>query len=221
MAPARKTRPRGVVSAPVDRHSATAAVDRLVVSALLLVLAGAGAYVFLVALGVLDGAVRLPSGQTVDQLLGLAGGGGSENRVMVGAVSLLLGLLFTGVLVARLTGGASGEARERGDGVHILSADEGGLVVVDTVGVRNVATAAVQVIPGVVDVKVTVRGSGGAPVKLELVVSASAAAEQHTLGERARERARDAVQRLVGLEVQEVSVRMNAVSLEDLGRMLR
>lgn len=193
--------------------------ERVVVSGVLLALIGLAAYVFLAALGLVDTRLVTPWGATVAETLHLDSDPSGLQRIAVGGGALLAGLILVGIVLQRWFGGG-GRSRPSQSASHVLSADERGVVMIDSRGLCNVAAAAVQHVHGVVDVKVKVVGRGASPVRLELEVFASAAAEQTKVGDEVRQKAADAVEKLAGIDVQQVMVQMRAVPLEELGRNL-
>ncbi len=189
--------------------------ERMLLWLLLLVIIGASAYIFLGTIGLVDMGIRTPFGWTLAEGLRLKNDPTGLNRLGVGAASLVVGLLFCGMLIRRLTGGGS-----QGPQRHILSADQGGMVLIESRSICTVAETAVRRVPGVTDVRVQVVGAWAEPVRLKLIVWASAAADIKDLCEEARKRAADAVVNQVGLEVKDVLIKPEVVPLDQVGRML-
>ena len=189
--------------------------ERMLLWLLLLVIIGASAYIFLGTIGLVDMGIRTPFGWTLAEGLRLKNDPTGLNRLGVGAASLVVGLLFCGMLIRRLTGGGS-----QGPQRHILSADQGGMVLIESRSICTVAETVVRRVPGVTDVRVQVVGAWAEPVRLKLIVWASAAADIKDLCEEARKRAADAVVNQVGLEVKDVLIKPEVVPLDQVGRML-
>ena len=188
--------------------------ERTLIWLFLLAITGAAAYIFLGTLGLVDMGLRTPFGWTLAEGLRLKSDPTGLNRLGVGAGSLVIGLLFCGMLIRRVFG------KPRVPQKHILSADSAGMVLIDSRGVSSVAEAAVKRVPGVVDARVQVVGAWAEPVRLKVILWASAAAEIKELCEDARGRASEAVQNQVGLEVKDVLIKPEVVPLEQVGRML-
>jgi hypothetical protein len=187
---------------------------RLVAGLVLLVVAAAAAVVFLAALDAIDTDGWHLFGISFSDLLRL-----DQDPFSVGRLGLAAGALVLGVaaLVALFAGVAGGRGAHH---LHVLVADERGMVVMDTRGICTVASAAILRTPGVVDTRVRVLGQGATPVRLLITARISAAANQRQVADEARLKAIDAVERLVGVEVKEARVRVDVVPLEELGRML-
>ena len=142
------------------------------------------------------------------------------------AERMLLRLLFAlgaGVLALGLVWLAFQRAfaGSRSRYIHVVSADEQGLVVVGSRGVESVALTAIHTVRGVVDARVAVRGRIVGPVKLAVTLWVSAAGDLPRIGDAAREAARDAVTRLAGIDVDDVSVRVVVVRVEEIARAVR
>lgn len=188
--------------------------ERSLIWLFLLIITGAAAYIFLGTLGLADMGLRTPFGWTLAEGLRLKSDPTGLNRLGVGAASLVVGLLCSGMLLRRIFG------KPRTPQKHILSADASGMVLIDSRGVASVVEASVKRIPGVVDVRVQVVGAWAEPVRLKIILWASAATEIKELCNSARSRAAEAVQHQVGLEVKDVLIKPEVVPLEQVGRML-
>jgi uncharacterized alkaline shock family protein YloU len=191
-------------------------LERLVTALLLLLVAGASAFVLLAALGLVDTTVSTPFGFTLAEYLRFDDDPDGLMRISVGAGALLVGLLAVGLLIRRLSGGGGSKPSQS----HVLVADEQGLVRVDTRGICTVANTAAARTQGVMDAQVQVVSREGEPLRLRMSVWVSAAAEVGQTGDEARKRAAEAVERLVGLEVNQVVVDVQVVPLNQVGRML-
>jgi uncharacterized alkaline shock family protein YloU len=191
--------------------------ERLVTSLLLLLVAAASAFVLLAALGLVSANISTPFGFTLSEYLRFDDDPDGLMRISVGAGAALVGLLSVALLIRRLSG-AGGMAQPSYS--HVLVADEQGLVRVDTRGICTVATTAAARTQGVMEARVQVASREGEPLRLRLSVWVSAAAEVGRTGDEARKRASEAVERLVGLEVNQVVVDVQVVPLSQVGRML-
>lgn len=192
-------------------------VDRVVVAILLVCIALAAAGVFLTAIGLLRPMQLVPdAGKALEDTILLRTLPYGIGRVIAGATAAVVGLVAVLLLLRRIVPGTPRPSTQH----HILSADEQGLVIVDKRGISAVAGAAVQRIPGVVDVNVRVIGGGTSAVRLVVRTWVHAGAELQSVGDEAREGAREAVEKLVGLDVRDVVVRLHVVPLEDLDRVV-
>lgn len=189
--------------------------DRLIVWLLLLAIAVIAAMVFLFTIGLFSLAEALPDGAVFERWLRLEQLPYGSGRFLVGAISLLVGLIASVLLLRRLV-----PARGRTGEQHVLLADDHGVVVVEKKGIAAVAVAAVQRVNGVVDVEVRVIGSGAAPLRLIVRTWVHAAAELKRAGDEVRQKAKQAVEHLIGIEVNDVLVKLEVVPLEDLGRIV-
>jgi len=198
-------RPRGFVA------------DRIVVALLLLCIALLAAGVFLAALGLISPSRLMPGwGKDIEQVIFLPQLPHGLGRLVAGSTAAVVGLVAVMLLLRRILPGAARGATQH----HILSADDHGLVLVDKKGICTVAEAAVQKVGGVVDVKVRVLGQGTSAVRLVVQTWVHAGAELRRVGEEGAEKAREAVEQLVGLDVYDVVVRIHVVPLEALDRVV-
>ena len=182
---------------------------------LLLVLIGVGAaMIFLLAIGTAQ-PEQLPWGAQLAQLTAIPSLPAPAQKPLSAAIALLTGLVAFGLLLRGLRAGPSAAGAR-----HVLISDEKGFVVVEKRGIATVAISAVKRISGVVDAHVEVLGGGAAPVRLVIRASIHAGAELKTTGDLARQRAKEAVERLVGLEVLDVLVKVEVVPLEELDRIV-
>jgi hypothetical protein len=189
--------------------------DRLIVWLLLFAVAVVAAMVFLFTIGLFSLAETLPDGAVFERWLRLEQLPYGSGRFLVGAISLLVGLIASVLLLRRVVPGGSRTGEQ-----HVLLADDLGVVVVEKKGIAAVAVAAVQRVNGVVDVEVRVIGSGAAPLRLIVRTWVHAAAELKRAGDEVRQKAKEAVEHLIGIEVHDVLVKLEVVPLEDLGRIV-
>ncbi len=108
-----------------------------------------------------------------------------------------------------------------GASVHMLVADEQGFVVIDSRGIATVATQAALSTQNVVDAQVHVQGNGNSAVRLRANVGVHSGANIKQAGTETRERVRDAVEELVGIDVNDVRVNVHVLKPDDLARLLR
>lgn len=194
-------------------------LDSLLAALLLLALAAIAAVVFLLALGLVDAGRVIGDEGLRDALLGWTEGAGAAwTRAAVASGALLLGLLSLWGLLRRLAPSGGGQPSGPASEVHVLVADDLGVVLVAREGIEGIARQAVQGSTGVIDAEVRVRSRGPDAVALKVDALVLPGADLQRAGAQARDRARESVERLVGLGVQEVSVRLEVVEPEDLER---
>lgn len=187
-------------------------VDSLVASLALLAVAGIAAVMFLLALGFADPAQIMPDTQLRARLLGWLDGPLWVKLVTAGG-SLLVGLVSLWALLRRFGSRPAPSPR-----VHVLSADEQGVILVAREGISEVAETAALGAPGIVDVDVQIRNRGSEAVGLRIRAGVVPGADLQRAGAQVRDRARDAVEKLVGLSVRDVTVELDVLDAEDLGR---
>lgn len=195
------------------RSRGTGRGDAFVVGLLLVLLAIAAAAVFLSALGVVQAERMVPDEVLRERLLGWLVEGPAWVRAATASVALGVGLLALWGLSRRISASPSGTPN-----VHVLMADELGVVVVAREGVEGVARQAVGGAAGVVEADVRVRSRGADAVGLVVHAVVLPGADLQRAGAQARDRAREAVERLVGLRVHEVAVQLEVIAPEDLER---
>lgn len=191
--------------------------EQLLVGLFLLALALAAAIVFLVAAGILGAEQVLADTELRASLLGFAEAGDSSQRAITAGVSALVGLgslvfLFRRVGAESPGGGSLGALHAQ----HILLADDEGMVMVSTPGIASVAETAAVRSHGVLDADVRVSGRGSAPVRVHVVAHAYRGADLKRAGREVRENVKSSVERLVGIEVTDVTVEI--VISEEVGR---
>jgi hypothetical protein len=186
----------------------------LVANLLFAAIAVVAAVVLLVSVGLVDGASIPGLGPQVDQLLSADTANALSRRALAFGTSALVGLFSVSVLLRGI--GKATVAPPK----MVLSADENGMVLVDAKGISVVASEPLMNIPGVLDVHVEAVGNGEPPIRLRVNIVVSGAAELKKVGDEARQRAADAVQNLVGIEVQAVVVNFDVVPLRDLSRRM-
>lgn len=188
-------------AAPPPRPAGTL-VDRWLVTLVLLAAALACAVVFLVSAGVLTGADVVSDVHLRERVFGFAEG---RYRVAVAIGSALLGLGTTLMALRRHAGPPAGP------GLHVLSTDERGCVVVQTPAIATLVEAAVLRTPGVVGARARIRGHGTGPVRLRVDAQVLGGTELPRAGDSVREAARRAAVQLAGIDVHDVVVRLDVL----------
>ncbi|MBW2731263.1 MAG: hypothetical protein JRH20_02660 [Deltaproteobacteria bacterium] len=187
---------------------------RLLGAVLLLAIGVAAALSLLVALGTLAPSQIFAEWEAGRVLLRHAATSTPVDRVSIAGLSAAIGL-FSLTWLVRLLGGASTKA-----GVHLLAADEQGFVVVDSRGIAAIAAQAARSTKGVMNAKVKVSGVGTEPVRLKVDVGVHPGANIKEAGEHTRSRVYETVEKLVGVEVKDVSVSVHVMEAEELSRLL-
>ena len=171
--------------------------------------------VFLAAVGLVDAEPWLPADGDLLESLGLAKAPPALGRALVALVAVAAGLLSIWLMGFR---GGMAPAQES---TYVLASDEKGLVTVELAGIQTIASAAVLRTPGVVEAQLTVQSRGGGPVRMRMVASVIAGADLQEVGARARSAASEAVERLVGIDVGDVSVQLRVVPPDRYTRIVR
>jgi hypothetical protein len=191
--------------------------DRVVTALVLLACGATGAALLLTALGAFSPERVLGAcGASLERVLLLPPLPEAGGRLVAGVVGGLVGLGALILLVRRLFPLGPRPASTH----HVLAADDKGIVLVDRRGISAVAGEAIRCVPGVVDVEVRVLRGGTSAVRLVAQTWVHARTELAQLGEAAREQARVAVERLVGLDVLDVVVRIHVVPLDALEKVV-
>lgn len=191
--------------------------EKVVFVLLLLSLAAAAAFVFLGAVGAISLARTLPYGAEIEKVIYFASLPAPMGRVLAAGAAGLIGLLSFIVLFRRFTGASTRSPEAR----HVLLSDERGYVFVEKRGISTVAVSSIKRVHGVVNADVKVIGGGAAPVRLAIHAGIHAGAELTSTGEKVRAAAIDAVEKLVGLDVHDVLVKVDVIPLEDLDRLVQ
>lgn len=190
--------------------------EQILLGILLLAIALAGAIVFLIATGLLDADQIIADDDLRSTLLGFAEGGTGTERLMTAGASAVIGLGSLVILFRRFGTESRGAIPGAIAAQHILLADDEGMVMVATDGIASVAEAAAVRSHGVIDADVRVSGRGSAPVRIRVVGHVYAGADLKRAGRETRENVKSAIERLVGLEVTDVTVEI--VVSEEVGR---
>lgn len=189
--------------------------ETLALTLLLLALAVTGALAALFAVAVVDPTSLAPRVGPFAELVTRLGEEASLRPVPVGIAGLVVGVGSLTALVARL--GSAGDGRRRADH-HLLDADDRGFVVVDSRGVSIVAARAACRAEGVVDCLVDVRPEKGSAVSLRTEVLVHPGAPVKTISTRVRDAVHEAVERMIGLDVASVGVRVQVLEPDELAR---
>lgn len=182
----------------------------------LLVLIALCAVAFLAAVGV-DPARVAGGWELGERLLGEIRARSALDRTLIAAGALLLAVAGVALLVRSL---APGPSAPRAASRHVLVADDQGFVLVETRSIAIVATTAALRIGGVVNAKVDVQGTGGSPVRLRVELQVHPGADIKRVGTQVRHDAREAVERMVGIDVSEVAVSVRVLEPDELSRVL-
>jgi hypothetical protein len=130
------------------------------------------------------------------------------------------GSSVVGLLSLMIAMRAFGPRRRGRESMHILESDDRGFVVVDSRGIAIVAEEAAHTTPGVVAAEVEVFPRGAKGVKLRVEIDVYPGANIKQAGTEARERARKAVEELVGVEVGAVTASTHVLEPEEMARVL-
>ena len=172
------------------------------------------AVVFVVSIDIIDGKAWSVVGVSLEELLHLNEDPDGFISIALAVGSAAFGLLALMVLFRKLFGG------DRQGLPHLLAADEKGMVMVETESICTVVTATALRVPGVMNANVQVVGTWASPVQLKVKISLSPFADHKDTGEQVRDRATEAVTRLVGVDVQDCQVNIKTIAPNDMGRML-
>jgi hypothetical protein len=194
-----------------DTQDISALFWRILVDLLFLVIAITAALVFLMAIGLVDFGSVPRFGTVVSGFLS------DEATFNARWLLLVSGSPLVGMAAVHVLLRGFGQRRTKPRKV-VVSAAEGGLVVVDPKGICLVAAEPVLKIPGVLDVKATTIDKEDAPIRLKLHIAVSAAAELKKVGDEACRVSAEAVEQLIGIEVQAVLVEFKVVPVHDLRR---
>lgn len=187
---------------------------RLLLALLLLALGVGAALMLMVVLGVLSPGQVAGRWDPALRALEAASSGDWTDRLMMAGISGAVGL-FSLTWLLRLLGGP-----RRNIGVHLLTADSQGFVVVDSKGVATIAAQAARSTAGVVEATAIVSGVGTEPVRLKIDVGVHPGANIKEAGDQARRRVHETVERLVGIEVKDVAVSVRVMEADQLSRLL-
>lgn len=191
-------------------------LEQLAIGIAFLAVAFAAVLVFLVASGLIAPDELIADPQWRERLLGFADSGTTVERAATASASALIGLGALALLFRRAGARSPAAAGNLASTQHILLADDEGMVLVATEGIAAVAETAAVRSHGVLEADVSVRGRGSSPVRIHVTAHAYRGADLKRAGSETRENVRSAVQRLVGVEVTEVTVEIGVS--EEVGR---
>lgn len=180
-----------------------------------LAIAAACAGVFLVALDLVRPEQLVGGWATGRDALALAGNAEGTELLVIAVGAVLIGILAIAILLS------PGSPRTRSSSLHLLVSDDHGFVVVDSQGIARVAELAAVSAQGVLDANVRVEGSGMSPIRMKVDVGVVPGANIKQAGEEVREAVRDAVVRLVGIDVRDVNAAVHVMEPEEFGRLLQ
>ncbi|MEM9492269.1 MAG: hypothetical protein AAGC55_24190 [Myxococcota bacterium] len=103
---------------------------------------------------------------------------------------------------------------------HMLDADDRGFVVVDSRGIAAVAEQAAMSAHGVIGAEVQVKGSGTSPIRLRVRAEVYPGANLKLAGTAAREAVATAVDEMIGLQIQDITVTTHVVEVDAMTRVL-
>ena len=180
-----------------------------------LALVSAAIIVFLVAVGLLEPDQLTPGWEPASQLLAFAVDARGAAIAPIAALALAVAIIGIVVLIAPL-------ARTRSNAsIHLISSDERGFVVVDSLGIARIAELAAVSTPGVVEAEVGIRGSGMSPVRVHVDVDVVPGTNLKETGADVQQAVREAVEKLVGVEVRDVNTAVHVLEPEGFGRLLQ
>lgn len=194
--------------------SLTRLFEGLLVVLLLFALGAACALAFVLATGLLEPSNVIADDVLRERVFGVFETGTLATRALIAVVSLLLGLAVLAVLVGKLPGrGPSPTAGAN----HVVSADDEGMVVIASEGVESLVKLAATRTHGVIDAHVSVRGRGASPVGIRIKAITRPGTDMSRCGKELRDAARTAVERLGGLTVADVVVKLDVMSPDKMG----
>jgi uncharacterized alkaline shock family protein YloU len=195
------------------RRSGTA--YRLIIGLFFLVLSCVLGVILLVSIQAIDPNRIFGNWSYPQALFSFLEGQGWLSRLGIAAVSGIIGMLSIVILIRLFTRPAPVAT------LHIVDADDRGIVVVDSRGISTIASHAAMSAHGVVDVQVFTRGSGSEPIMLKINAAVYPGANIKRAGIEVRESVREAVESLVGIKVREVAVKAHVIETDAIGSLLR
>lgn len=209
----RLIKPEAAVQQPPGRASAM--VSRVLAGVALLVVAMLSAMTFLLALGLLPPSAISAAVARAGEALGGIETLALLDRALIAAAAAVLSIAALSLLVRKTRSGQT-EA-----GIHLLQADEKGLVVIGSASVETVATLTALQAAGVLNARVKVRGRLSGPVRLRIHLDVLPGTEVKLLGPRVQEAVRRSVEDLVGLTVRDANVQVHVMDLDELVGVMR
>lgn len=187
---------------------------RLVVSLVFLALAVIATVTFLIALGALSPDQVSGRWDFGYQILLLIDGLSWQTQALTAVGGALSALLFSAVTVRQWI------PRGRSPSFHMLDADERGFVVVESRGVAVVAEQAAMSTVGVIGAAAEIKGGGTTPVRVRVHLEVYPGANIKKAGTQVREAVARAMEELIGLEVQNITVSARVIETDAMVRVL-
>ena len=201
-------------SPSADRPGALALGTRLVVSVVFLALAGIAATVLLIASGAMEPDQLSGDWAFGHQLLVQVAEQPWLTRGLTVVGTAVGGLICFAVIIRQWTSARASSF------FHLLDADDRGFVVVDSRGIAVVAEQAAMSAHGVIAAEATIKGSGTSPIRVRLRIQLYPGANIKRAGTQVREAVARAIDELVGLEVQDVTVSAHISETDAMIRVL-
>lgn len=191
------------------------AVTKLIGALFMLGLAIAAADFFLMLVGLITPAQAVAGWPFGQELLSLFVEQSWTRRLVLMFAALTIGV-FSIVIIEQMFRPGKPDKR-----LHLLEADEKGIVAVDSRGISTVAECAVMSVRGVLDTEVRVSGAPLAPVRLKVELALLPGTNVKQTGVAVKERVRETVEDVVGISVKDVTVRAHIVVPDRLSGALR
>ncbi len=199
----------------LEDNSRSAPAYRFIIGAFFLALSAAAAFLLLFAVQAISARPLLGDRPYAQGLLSFLDGLDWPSRLGVAAFAAIVGMLSITILF-RLFAKQIASAD-----LHILDADDRGIVVVDSRGISTIAAQAAMSAHGVVDVQVSTKGTGTTPVRLRVDAAVYPGANVKRAGSEVREAVREAVETLVGIGVRDVSVKAHVIETDALASLIK
>lgn len=199
----------------LEDNSRSAFVYRVIIGAFFLSVSGGAAILLLFAVQAIEPGQIFGDWPFAQNVLSFLDGLDWPSRLGVAAGSTIFGILSVTIifrLFARPTASAA---------LHILDADDRGIVVVDSRGISTIAAQAAMSAHGVVDVQVSTKGTGTTPVRLRVDAAVYPGANVKRAGSEVREAVREAVENLVGIGVRDVTVKAHVIETDALANLIK
>lgn len=193
---------------------AAAVASRAIAGVALLVCAMASAMLFLLALGLLPPSAILAAAARGGEALSRVGSLAFVDRAVVAAAAAVLSVVALSLLAR------GPRLLRRSAGIHVLQADEKGLVVIGSASVETVAAQTALQSPGVLNARVSVSGRPSGPVGLQIHLDVLPGTDVKRLGPRIQDEVRRSVEDLVGLTVRDANVEVHVMDLDDLAGVM-
>jgi len=199
----------------LEDNSRSALVYRLIIGVFFLSLSGGAAILLLVAVQAIAPGRLFGDWPYAQSVLSFLDGLDWTSRLSAAAVSAIVGMLSITILFRLFA------KPETSAVLHILDADDRGIVVVDSRGISTIAAHAAMSAHGVVDVRVSTKGTGTTPVRLMVDAAVYPGANVKRTGSEVRDAVREAVETLVGIGVRDVSVKAHVIQTDALASLMK